>query len=138
MLARYGIDYSYLFKSGWQGRVKFNGQFSRDQLIPGEQFGFGGQDSVRGLNERAFSNDRGEQISLEAYTPEFGDHSGKVIRNHPDVFERRGDSMSSLGVGIRGAYAENITYRLDAAYIPNTHDLVAGHTRLNGQIAWSF
>jgi len=152
MLARYGVDYSYLFKSGWQARVKFNGQFSRDQLIPGEQFGFGGQDSVRGLNERAFSNDRGEQISLEAYTPEFGDHinaqtrmralafydSGKVIRNHPDVFERRGDSMSSVGVGIRGAYAENITYRLDAAYIPNTHDLVAGHTRLNGQIAWSF
>jgi hemolysin activation/secretion protein len=152
MLARYGIDYSYLFKSGWQGRVKFNGQYTRDQLIPGEQFGFGGQDSVRGLNERAFSNDRGGQVSFEAYTPEFGAHineqtrmralvfwdSGKVIRNHPDVFERRGDSMSSVGVGIRGAYTEDINYRLDAGYIPNNHNLVAGHTRLNGQIAWSF
>jgi hypothetical protein len=46
--------------------------------------------------------------------------------------------MSSVGVGIRGAYTEDINYRLDAGYIPNNHNLVAGHTRLNGQIAWSF
>lgn len=151
-LLRYGIDYDYLFKSGWQGRVKFSGQYTRDMLVPGEQFGFGGQDSVRGLNERAFSNDRGTQITLEAYTPEFGNHlgektrmralaffdSGKVIRNHPDIFERRGESISSFGVGFRGAYSEDINFRLDFAYIPNNHNLVATHTRMNGQIAWTF
>jgi hemolysin activation/secretion protein len=151
-LLRLGIDYSYLFKSGWQGRVRTSGQYTRDMLVPGEQFGIGGQDSVRGLDERATSSDRGNQISLEGYTPEFGARfgdkirmralafydAGKVVRNHPDVFERRGQSISSLGIGFRGAYGEDVNWRLDFAYIPNNHNLVATHTRMNGQISWTF
>lgn len=151
-LARYGLDYSYLFKSGWQGRFKFNGQATNDLLVPGEQFGIGGANSVRGLDERAFSNDHGYQITLEGYTPEFGarfvenlrmralafSDTGKVIRNHPEVGESAGAQVTSYGVGIRASYKEDLVMRLDIAYIDHLRHVINHHTHLHGQIAWTF
>jgi hemolysin activation/secretion protein len=151
-LARYGLDYSYLFKSGWQGRLKFNGQATNDMLIPGEQFGIGGANSVRGLDERAFSNDHGYQLTLEGYTPEFGERfsdslrmralvfsdTGKVIRNHPDVGESPSTQVTSYGVGIRASYKEDLQMRLDFAYIDKLRDVINHHTHLHGQIVWTF
>lgn len=151
-LARYGLDYNYLFRSGWQGRFKFSGQATNDLLIPGEQFGIGGTNSVRGLDERAFANDHGYQITLEAYTPEFGGRfsdklrmralafsdTGKVIRNHPAVDETTATQVTSYGFGLRAAYKENIVMRLDFAYIDKLREVINHHTHLHGQIAWTF
>lgn len=151
-LARFGTDYNYLFKSGWQGRIKASAQITHDMLIPGEQFGFGGKDSVRGLDERAVSNDHGYQATIEAYTPEFGGRfsdklrmralaftdTGKVIRIHPSVDERAAAQMTSYGVGIRASYKENIVMRLDVAYIDRLRDIARHHTGVHGQIAWTF
>ena len=36
-------------EDGWQVRLSVNGQWTRDALVPGEQFGVGGAASVRGL-----------------------------------------------------------------------------------------
>lgn len=151
-LARYGFDSSYIFKNGWQARLKFSGQATNDMLIPGEQFGIGGKDSVRGLNERAFANDHGYQITTEMYTPEFGSRfsenikmralafsdTGKVIRNHPTVDETSATQVTSYGFGIRAAYKENLVMRLDFAYIDKLRDVINHHTQLHGQIAWTF
>ena len=46
---RYQAVYSRLFLREWQFRATLNGQHSQDALIPGEQFGIGGAESVRGL-----------------------------------------------------------------------------------------
>lgn len=152
-LARYGFDTNYIFKNGWQARLKFSGQATNDLLIPGEQFGIGGRDSIRGLDERAFANDHGYQITTELYTPEFGSRyfsedikmralvfsdTGKVIRNHPEVDETTATQVTSYGFGIRAAYKENLVMRLDFAYIDKLRDVINHHTHLHGQIAWTF
>jgi hemolysin activation/secretion protein len=146
------MDFSYLYKNGWQWRFKYVGQFTEDMLIPGEQFGIGGQDSIRGINERAFSNDRGYQTSLEIYTPDYGGRLadnlklrglvfrdiGKVRRNHPAVDESDGIQLSNIGLGIRASYKEKLHLRLDAAYIQNDREVLAHHSRIHGQLAWTF
>jgi len=158
-LTRYGLDYSYIFKNGWQGRLKFSGQITQDMLIPGEQFGFGGQESVRGLDERSFSNDEGYQITAEAYTPEFGKYltdtikflpdtfkiralafydTGNVKRNHPAVFESQGAHVTSMGLGFRAALSEDMNFRMDYARINNPPDGLGRHSKIHAQFAWTF
>ncbi len=157
-LARYGADYSYLFKSGWQVRGRLNGQFTRDMLMSGEQFGMGGHDSIRGLDERALSNDTGNQVTFEAYTPDFGKYvtdyltflpenfrvraltfwdAGTVKRNHPDVFESQGSHAQSAGFGLRAAFGENVDFSIDWAHIAHPEDGIA-HTKTHAQLSWTF
>ena len=49
--------------------LRMRGQFANEPLVPGEQFGFGGATSVRGLREREVSGDYGYTIALEAVAP---------------------------------------------------------------------
>lgn len=151
-LARYGLDFSYLYKTGWQWRFKFVGQTTGDLLVPGEQFGIGGQDSIRGLEERAFSNDRGFQSTFEVYTPEFGSKlfkdvrmralafmdTGQVLRNQPAVDETAEMQITSSGLGIRASYQDKISLRLDVAHIKNDRDVLLHDDRVHAQIAWTF
>ena len=57
-------------------RLVAGGQWTRDPLISGEQFGMGGQDSVRGFYERESANDVGARISAELYSPDIGERIG--------------------------------------------------------------
>ncbi|MCE2657592.1 MAG: BamA/TamA family outer membrane protein [Rubrivivax sp.] len=50
-----------------QGRVAL--QWTRDPLVPGEQFGLGGAQLVRGYEEREATGDRGWLASLEVASP---------------------------------------------------------------------
>lgn len=151
-LARYGLDFNYLYKSGWQWRFKFIGQTTSDLLVPGEQFGIGGRESVRGLEERAFANDRGFQSTFEVYTPDFGSRilkdlrlralafvdTGQVLRNRPAVDESAETQMTSSGLGIRAAFQEKIHLRLDVAHIKNDRGVLLHDDRVHAQIAWVF
>src|SRR5206468_3979668 len=67
---RAGFTYLRQLAAGWQARALLNAQFTGDALIPGEQFGLGGPDSVRGYVLREVVNDRGFSGQLELYTPE--------------------------------------------------------------------
>jgi len=70
-ILRYGADLFLYPGADWQVQALINGQYARDPLVPGEQYGIGGADSVRGFNEREIINDRGYSGSLEIYTPDF-------------------------------------------------------------------
>lgn len=151
-LARYGFDFSYLYKNGWQWRFKFTGQTTGDLLVPGEQFGIGGRDSIRGLEERAFANDRGFQSTFEVYTPEFGSKlfkdvklralafvdTGQVVRNKPAVDEVAEMQLTSSGLGMRASYMDNLHLRLDVAKIQNDRDVLLHDNRVHAQVAWTF
>jgi hemolysin activation/secretion protein len=52
--------------------ARFSLQHSSDPLVPGEQFGLGGAQSVRGYQERELSADSGWQLSLELLSPRLG------------------------------------------------------------------
>ena len=96
-----------------QFRWGMSGQVTRDMLVPGEQFGIGGADSVRGFLEREIIDDNGYRGTLELYGPDFGGKVpvsgarmralaftdwGVVKRVHPAVLELHGQHVGSVGV----------------------------------------
>nr|WP_315217927.1 ShlB/FhaC/HecB family hemolysin secretion/activation protein [uncultured Duganella sp.] len=139
-LARSGAkaDYTVLRLGGsvtralvndWQLRAIANGQYTRDALIPGEQFGAGGATSVRGFIEREISNDSGVAVNLEAYTPNlcgrqawncrllgFFDNA-YIKRNHALPGELESTSIGSAGVGARLLLSTYVNLQLDYGHV---------------------
>ena len=107
--------------AGWQYTGRLKGQFSDQALIPGEQFGLGGVNSVRGFADRVVSGDYGHQWSLEALGPAMG---GLQLR--PIVFLEGGrvhlrstgvtESLMSAGAGLRFSH-QNLQVALDLAQV---------------------
>lgn len=129
---RVGAHYAHVFVQDWQLRATLNGQYSADALVPGEQFGFGGPDSVRGFNIREVVNDRGYAASVEIQTPELAPRfrwtdararllafydAGTTSRNSARPGDAAGQSGGSLGVGLRFAYGKRLRLRLDFARV---------------------
>ena len=67
---RFGANYTRVFAQEWQFRAVRLGQYTDDALVSGEQFGYGGPDSVRGFNIRQVANDKGYSSQVEIYTPD--------------------------------------------------------------------
>jgi hemolysin activation/secretion protein len=98
--------------------ARLQGQFSGRALVPGEAFGAGGAQSVRGFEERELGGDSGAQLSVEAISaplgallgqPElelrallFADAATVSNRNgDPCLGERSSCRIGSLGAGLR-------------------------------------
>jgi hemolysin activation/secretion protein len=130
---RYGAQYARAFQKDWQMRASFNAQYTSDSLVPGEQLGLGGPDSVRGYLLREVSGDRGYAAQLEMQTPDLaplldapGEYRtrlvafydfGSVQRNNALPGEQQSKFISSAGIGIRFNYSKNVNLRLDVAQI---------------------
>ncbi len=130
---RWGFNHNRALSGDWQWRIGINGQITRDMLISGEQYGVGGADSVRGFLEREITNDQGYRGTTELYTPDFGgyftavdglrvralafyDWAG-VKRNRPGPGEAHAAHVGSMGLGLRVARGNNLTLRLDLAWV---------------------
>ncbi|NNM01319.1 MAG: ShlB/FhaC/HecB family hemolysin secretion/activation protein [Gammaproteobacteria bacterium] len=105
------------------GRIVVDGQWSNDALIPGEQWGLGGWQSVRGLDERALTGDSGIRASFELYSPPdllpaglrvlgFFD-VGAWDREAPLPGETASDSVASVGLGARWAWNNALSVSMD-------------------------
>ncbi|MES2952349.1 MAG: ShlB/FhaC/HecB family hemolysin secretion/activation protein [Pseudomonadota bacterium] len=127
-LLRYGLSHTRQFGSDWQVRAALNGQVSRDALVPGEQFGAGGATTVRGYNERVVSDDQGNVVNVEVYTPGLCSTStpsawqcrmlafydaAAVKRNNALPGERTDASLSSVGFGMRLGYGKSFSAQMD-------------------------
>jgi len=107
--------------AGWQLAGRLKGQFSNDPLVPGEQLGLGGTNSVRGFADRVVAGDFGHHWTLEAHGPTVG---GLQLR--PIVFVDRGqvharatgnsETLASAGVGLRYSQ-QNLQLALDLAQV---------------------
>jgi hemolysin activation/secretion protein len=148
---REGIAFSQVLPADFIVRALANAQQTSDLLIPGEQFGMGGVDSVRGYFEREVANDIGWRASLEAYGPDFGSWFGSswraralvftdAARGHDNQPERSPDNkLGSYGVGARANQGKFLAFRLDAARVTQdagTH--VKGDTRVTFAAAISY
>lgn len=135
---RYGMNWMRTWSSDWQARVALQGQETPHALVPGEQFGVGGADNVRGFNEREIANDHGYRSTLEGYTPDFGSNLGvadlrlrglvffdnaNVRRNAILPGESGGQSISSVGVGLRTTHGDNLSVRADLAQVLDGSDV---------------
>nr|GEU28421.1 hypothetical protein [Tanacetum cinerariifolium] len=128
-LLRFGASLTQAVGGDWQVRAIANGQFTRDALIPGEQFGAGGATSVRGFVEREVSNDSGLAVNLETYTPNLCANAGwncrllgfydaaHVHRNHALAGELESTTIASAGVGARVVLSTWANLQLDYGHV---------------------
>lgn len=135
----------------WMLKLAINGQYTNDALISGEQFGVGGQDSVRGFYERQLANDSGLRGSVEVYTPEllgrselklralaFYDAAG-LWRNKAQPGELANTTVASAGIGLRGGYGKTLSYRVDWAMVTDGGASKApGDNRVHASLILSF
>ena len=131
-LYRYNLNYTRLLPSDFQGRLQFFGQTTSDALVPGEQFGLGGADNVRGFFEREITNDWGNRMTVELTSPDLAAMAdwkslrarvaafydwGHVRRNDPQPGDTVSESISSAGMGVRLAALNNYSLRVDMACV---------------------
>ncbi len=113
----------------WQARVGVNGQYSKDLLLPSEQFGAGGATSVRGYPERIISGDVGYTVNLELYTPEhrymkdsmrallFWDLGSVSLNDAPlPVFIPKTTRISGIGIGFRVVHDKDVNLKADVGW----------------------
>ena len=116
----------------WQYRINFTAQHTGDALVPGEQFGLGGAESIRGFNERYISKDRGHRANFEFYSPDIGSKmgmdntrlrfltfydTGKVSNNQLQLGELSSAALDSVGIGIRLNYKNYLIVKADYAHV---------------------
>jgi hemolysin activation/secretion protein len=154
-LARLGAYAALPMPGSWQLQGRASGQWTGDALVPGEQFGIGGANAVRGYEEREITGDSGAVASVELITPNllasredpktalrllgFAD-AGKAF-NQLDTPCRIGQSsclLTSAGIGARLGYG-SLQLRLDVAHALKTAIRTgSGDTRVHLQAIYSF
>lgn len=127
-IVRAGASISRVLPGDWQGRAIVNAQYSRDALVPGEQFGAGGAASVRGLPEREIANDKGASLNLELFTPNLcGERwQCRLLAFHDRAHVRRNDALpgeltaatvASSGLGLRVLLGSQANLQLDYGHV---------------------
>jgi hemolysin activation/secretion protein len=153
-LLRYGVGFARPLPRDWQMRVTLNGQATDDALVSGEQFGVGGATSVRGLQEREISNDRGFSANAELYTPNLcggllgattrcnalGFFDGaRVSRNHALAGEIDHERVSTVGAGFRLSSSRSLSLQVDYGYVVSASEpQVRGDQRLHALLVFAY
>lgn len=149
-LLRFTASHAQPLAGGWQAQFGLSAQQTRDPLVPGEQFGLGGAQSVRGFDERYIAGDSGARGSFEIHTPsaQFGalqarelgfiDY-GQLRRNAVQPGELAKESLASLGVGTRLLLGRQAALALDVATVLHgTASHPAGSGRVHLSLQASF
>lgn len=153
-VARLGGSIAHNTRSDWQVRAALDNQYTAEPLVPGEQFGLGGHDSVRGFGERTVTGDRGTRASLEIYSPDLGARTGinharlRLLafveggwaeRLEPQPGETSETGIASAGVGLRFGIDKNLSVRLDYGYVlDGGGGTERGDDRLHASVAYVF
>ena len=122
---RFGADVTTSVLGNWMATGRFKAQFSGQPLVPGEQFGIGGAQSIRGLNERVLSGDTGWQANLEILSPAFLENTRGVVFYDLGQVRRHNDAVmsfaaaNSIGVGLRWNMGTTLTANVDLAHVLN-------------------
>jgi hemolysin activation/secretion protein len=131
---RAGMNFMHALEGDWQFRARLDGQYTNEVLVPPEQFGIGGMNSVRGFLERQHADDRGHNASMEIYTPDLAANfnwgnwnmrglgfvdSGRTSRVNPQPSEVVRHGISSWGGGLRLSRDKSFSLRVDVAQILN-------------------
>ena len=134
-IVRFGASAGYAFPGDWHFRFLLNGQYTEDTLVSAEHFGYGGNAGGRGYEEREVAGDQGYAGTLEIYTPDLAPFiqipktrlrllgfydSGITFKNNPLPGEDDRQKPSSMGVGLRFTYADNLIVSLDWGYALNS------------------
>ncbi len=120
---RLGADLTTSVFGKWVATGRFKAQASGQPLVPGEQFGIGGAQSIRGLNERVLSGDTGWQANLELLSPAFLENLRGLVFYDLGQVRRHNDAVmpfaaaNSFGVGLRWSLGTSLTAGVDVAHV---------------------
>ena len=125
---RYRIAYDLLLPAEYLFHVGFSGQQTDALLISGEQFGVGGEATLRGFEERSVTGDSGYQLSLELWFPAFTAYNLRflVFTDFAHTEFNDGDlpgndgvdfDLSSAGLGMFWSWKENLNLSLNYGVI---------------------
>jgi hemolysin activation/secretion protein len=153
-IQRFGINIlSSIAATDWQWRLAAQAQYSDSALIPGEQIGLAGANSLRSLSERQLAADTGTAITIEVYTSDLSDWLGANRGNlrllsfvdsvNGQNNQSNGASLNnltatSLGLGARYNMNRDWVVRLDVGQLQQisakdaNHNQVTSLTQLNG------
>ena len=109
----------------WQIKAQVLAQYTDDLLIPGEQFGLGGSNTVRGFEERELTGDRGITARLQLWSPpavsqlQFGIFTdvGSLSRLQPKAGETGSDTLASTGVSAKWNWRNRLNLQADYGYV---------------------
>ena len=130
----------YRIKGPWLLRTRWAAQVSPEPLIAGEQFGLGGERSVRGFEQRADVSDSGITAALELWTPRptkstnvlFFVDGGTGTRQNTQVGEEQHPDLLGTGIGFRWRPTPTFSASLDwAVILEGTSDADDGDNRLH-------
>jgi hemolysin activation/secretion protein len=123
----------------WRGQVGYlrklgatslllrgNIQLADRPLVPLEQFGLGGEETVRGYRQDFLIADNGVSASAELYVPLFDGDSGKLqvvpfvelgtTWNNDRSIEGDTNTLASLGLGLQYSLSDRFNARIDYAF----------------------
>jgi hemolysin activation/secretion protein len=128
-------DADWVKKLGWLKGVsslsRFVGQISSNNLLPNEQLGIGGLDTIPGYDQRAANGSKGVFLSEELLSPpfgltkyffrDFGDQTqisaflayGSVKDNRVLSDTQNGHDLASVGLGLRYAIGRYVNLHLN-------------------------
>lgn len=123
---RYNLGFHYrLGDNGWF-RTQIKGQLSDEPLIPGEQFGLGGFQSIRGYEERSVLADSGWQVNVELWSPPltrfqirpliFYDVGRKQLED-PQTGEIPTQNIASTGLAMHWTWRDVLSLQIAAATV---------------------
>jgi len=144
---RYGANYTRFFSDNWIFRLRFNGQETSDELIPGEKFGLGGMNSIRGFDERIILGDTGYQLNLELWFPTVTSYDIRPLvfydYGHVELIDPAGlppeEDPASIGAGLRWSWKQKLSVVLDYGYVTSAAGLVKdGDTRAHLDMFYRF
>lgn len=150
-VVRVGAAYSRALRGDDILRIALDGQYTRDALVPGEQFGLGGANSVRGFHERATAHDIGHRLSVEMYGPDVGrliapDWRARMLGfidlgrgKDQEPLRLPPSGLASIGVGTRATRGKRLSLRLDLALVTDgTAGRDKGERRSHFALAYAF
>jgi hemolysin activation/secretion protein len=131
LVLRANLAATWDFGSSGSLTAQWNGQWSRDSLVPAEQFSIGGMGSVRGFNGRGATGDVGQRVSLEWSSPmkrlrepwridggwQVFAEAAQAQRNNPLPEEIVRTQLASIGAGLRLTWREQFNLRADVGVI---------------------
>jgi hemolysin activation/secretion protein len=127
---RASLAHTHELPWGLQIWARFQGQATRDSLVPNEQFAAGGIDTARGYLEAEVLGDNAADLQMELRSPSFGEAIGpwlnelrvhlfadaaEVSLNQPLASQRRSYGLSSIGFGLRARVLDHASASVENA-----------------------
>jgi len=147
------------FFKKWAFYNYLRGQVATENLLPSEEFGVGGYNTVRGYPERVLNGDNAFIYNFEIRTPSVGiidsirSKSAKwndqfqllaffdfgwVNKHKKTAFEKKSYHALSVGPGVRYNIVPYLTTRLDYGYQLKRLDLIGSRHRLHFSVVLGY